>query len=200
MGPFVAADRGVLARVLAASGVERAPAPPESSYLGELGRAVRRTIVEALLAGAKRLHVAPWALWALVAVLAVVVALLILRAIFSRVRGRRRGTTGPESSAVAPEPASGRARDAAAWRSELERRLAAGRIPEALEALWWWLARSLAGGDAEADWTSRDLVARSHGRDLRDLVRRLDAFTYGPRQPGVEELRGLLGRLEEALA
>jgi hypothetical protein len=105
-----------------------------------------------------------------------------------------------EPAAVAGGLAPAAPRDAAAWRAELERRLAAGRIPEALEALWWWLARSLAGGEAEADWTSRDLVARSRREDLRGLVRRLDAFTYGPRQPGVEDLRGLLGRLEEALA
>ncbi len=89
---------------------------------------------------------------------------------------------------------------AAAWRAELERRLAEGRIAEALEALWWWLARSVAATQVEADWTSRDLVTRSRREDLRDFVRRLDAFTYGPRRPAVEDLRGLVGRLEEALS
>jgi len=74
-----------------------------------------------------------------------------------------------------------------------------GKIPEALEALWWWLARTLTGGEAEPDWTSRDLVARSGREDLRELARRLDAFTYGPRPPQVSELRGLVGRFEESL-
>jgi hypothetical protein len=31
-------------------------------------------------------------------------------------------------------------------------------------------------------------------------VRRLDAFTYGPRSPEIEDLRGLVSRLEAALA
>jgi hypothetical protein len=91
-------------------------------------------------------------------------------------------------------------RSATAWRAELERRLAAGHIAEALEALWWWLARSVAASQAEPAWTSRDLVARSRREDLRDLVRRLDAFTYGPRRPAVEDLRRLVGGLEEALS
>ena len=90
--------------------------------------------------------------------------------------------------------------DAAAWRAELERRLSEGRIAEALEALWWWLARSVAGERAEPDWTGRELVARARREDLRDLVRRLDAFTYGPRRPAAEDLRRLLGRLEERIA
>jgi hypothetical protein len=92
------------------------------------------------------------------------------------------------------------ARSAAAWRAELERRLAAGLVAEALEALWWWLARSLASGQVEPAWTSRDLVTRSRREDLRDLVRRLDAFTYGARRPAVEDLRRLVGGLEEALS
>jgi hypothetical protein len=107
-------------------------------------------------------------------------------------------------------PAPAVALDAAGWRAELDRRLAEGRIPESLEALWWWLARSLAGAEAEPDWTSRDLMARTRrddlqgddlrGNQLRDLVRRLDLLTYGPLPPAVEDLRGLLGRLEERLA
>jgi hypothetical protein len=183
--------------VLASSRVERSPVPPEGSYLDELARAFQRAVLDALLGGARWLHVSAPVMKGIVAVLAALVVLLILRAVLART-GRK--APEPRGSSLAARPAAAPPRDAAAWRAELERRLVAGRIPDALEALWWWLARSLAGPEAEADWTSRDLVARSQGEDLRALVRRLDAFAYGPRPPGVEDLRGLVGRLEEALA
>lgn len=170
--------------------------PPESSYLGELARAVRQALTELLMAGARTLHVPAAALWGAVALFAALVVLLIGRSLLVRLRRRspRAGRVGADEVTSPEMP-----RDAAGWRAELERRLAAGQVAGALEALWWWLARSLAGDDAEPDWTSRDLVARSSRDDLRGLVRRLDAFTYGPRRPAVEDLRGLVGRLEEVL-
>jgi hypothetical protein len=194
----VSADPVLIERALASGGVERTPVPPESSYFGELLGAAAEFFVRALMAGAKRLHVPPGVLWWIAAGLAALLVLAIARLAFSRLRRRKVVREGAEAVTAALPPAA--PRDAAAWRAELERRLAEGRIPEALEALWWWLARSLAGGEAEPDWTSRDLMARSRREDLRELVRRLDAFTYGPRPPGIEDLRGLLGRLEEALA
>jgi hypothetical protein len=189
-------------RVLASSRVERAPVPPESSWTGELLRRLQQALVDGLLAGARWLHVSPPVLrWAVVA-LAVLVAAALLWLIAARLR-RRPVEREAEPVVAAAAPAA--LLDAAGWRAELERRLAAGEIPGALEALWWWLARSLAGPRAEPDWTSRDLVARfrrddSRQDDLRDLVRRLDAFTYGPRPPAAEDLWTLLGRLEETLA
>jgi len=184
-------------RVLASSGVERAPVPAESSYLGELGRAARQALMEALMKAGEALHLSPRVLWAAVALLAALVFLLIARAVLARLRRR---TVVEEMAAAAAGSAPRAPLAAAGWRAELERRLAEGRTPDALEALWWWLARSLAGPEAAADWTSRDLVARSRRDDLRHLVRRLDAFTYGPRPPEIEDLRGLVGRLEAALA
>jgi hypothetical protein len=198
VGPFVPADPALIGRVLASSGVERTPTPPESSYLGEILGTVGSYFVNALMAGAKRLHLSPDLLWWIAAGLAILLAFLIARLVFSRLRRRKPVRKSGEALAAALPP--GVPRDAPGWRAELERRLAEGRIPEALEALWWWVARSLAGGEAEPDWTSRDLVARSRNEGLRELVRRLDAFTYGPRTPGIEELRGLLGRFEETLA
>jgi hypothetical protein len=189
-------------RVLASSRVERAPVPPESSWTGELLRRLQQALVDGLLAGARWLHVSPPVLWWIVAALAVLAAAALLWLIVARLRRRPRAREAePGVAAAAPAPLL----DAAGWRAELERRLAAGEIPEALEALWWWLARTLAGPRAEPDWTSRDLVARSRRDDsrqddLRDLVRRLDAFTYGPRPPAAEDLWALLGRLEETLA
>jgi len=193
----VPANRALMERVLASSGVERSPVPAESSYLGELGRAAQQALLEALMKAGEALHLSPRVLWAAVAVFAALVFLLIARAVVARLRRR---VVGEETEAVSAGFAPRAPLDAAGWRAELERRLAEGRTPDALEALWWWLARSLAGPEAAADWTSRDLVARSRRDDLRHLVRRLDAFTYGPRPPEIEDLRGLVSRLEAALA
>ena len=183
-------------RVLAASGVERAPVPPETSYLGELLAAVQRVLFDAFARGSQMLKLPRSAAEWIAGALAVAAALLILRALLPRLRRRAR----EEQGSVAVSGAAPAAWDAAAWRAELERRLAAGQTAKALEALWWWLARSLAGERAAPDWTSRDLVARARREDLRELVRRLDAFTYGPRRPAAEDLRRLLGRLEEAVS
>lgn len=190
------ANHALMERVLAESGVERVAVPPETSYLGELSRALQQLLFNALLRGARMLHVSRPVLAWIAGLLLLLAVLVVLRALLPRLRRRDRERAG---SAVALETAFA-ARDATAWRAELERRLAEGRIAEALEALWWWLARSVAGERAEPDWTGRDLVARARREDLRDLVRRLDAFTYGPRPPAVEDLRSLVGRVEEAIS
>ena len=151
------------------------------------------------MAGAKLLGLSTPVVYGIAIVLAVLAALLIGRLVLARVRSRARpkAEAGAVTAGAGPAPLP---RDAAGWRAELERRLAEGSVPEALEAAWWWLARSVAGEKAEPDWTSRDLVARSSRPDLIPLVRRLDAFIYGPRQPAAEELRTLVVRMEEALA
>jgi len=190
-------------RVLAETRVERVPAPPETSYLGELLRAAQQAVMDAILRGGKMLNVPPWALEGVAWTLVAVAILLVLRVVVLRLRRRKKTGREDDGDALADLGIPAAARDAAAWRAELERRLADGRIADALEALWWWLARSLAGDRAEPDWTSRDLVAQARQdlrQDLRDIVRRLDAFTYGPRPPGVDDLRRLVGRLEEALS
>jgi hypothetical protein len=194
-----AADRAVLDRVLAGSGVDTAPAPPDSSYFGELFGAARQALLDALLAGGRMLNLPRPVVYGIAVVLLGLAALLILRMVLARVRAAspRDRQTGEVVAGDGPVPAP---RDAAGWRAELERRLAEGRIPEALEAAWWWLARSVAGEKAEPDWTSRDLLARARRRELAPLVRRLDAFIYGPRRPAAEELRALVGRMEETLS
>jgi hypothetical protein len=183
-------------RVLADTGVDRAPVPPETSYLGELFRAAQQAFLDALLRAGQMIKLSRSTVEWIAGGLAVLAAILILRLILPRLRRRTR----EEESPATVQRAASAYRDAAAWRAVLERHLAEGRTAEALEALWWWLARSVAGERAEPDWTSRDLVARSRREDLRELVRRLDAFAYGPRRPAVADLRGLIGRVEEAVA
>ncbi|HEX3553183.1 MAG TPA: hypothetical protein VIA62_08135 [Thermoanaerobaculia bacterium] len=187
--------------MLASSGVDRTPVPPESSYFGELVRAAVDTLMAAVARGARMLHLSQQVLITAAFGVAAVALFLVVRALLPRLR-RRRDRRRPETSAVlagAPVP-PGPELDAAGWRAELERRLAAGCTAEALEAAWWWLARSLAGSRAEPDWTSRDLMTQAGRPDLAGLVRRLDAFIYGPRRPAPEDVRGLVARLEEALA
>ncbi len=137
-------------------------------------------------------------------------AALLARAWWLR-RRRRRGAAGGSRERLAAGADAGReaggdrpARDddwdAAAWRLELERRLAQERIPEAVRAAWWWLARSRAGPAAEPTWTGRELLRWSRREDLGALLRQLDAMAYGPWPPGTAEVRRLAARLEEALA
>lgn len=194
------ADRAVLQRVLTSSGVERTPVPPEGSYLGELARAALDALFQGLEKGARMIHLPPEVLIAAAFVAAALALLLIVRALLPHLRRLGRRTPGSEERlAAAAIPAPAAELDAAGWRAELDRRLAAGLPAEALEAAWWWLARSLAGSRALADWTSRDLVLRAGRPDLAALIRRLDAFIYGPRRPAAEEVRGLVSRLEDAL-
>ena len=191
------ADRAVLERVLTSSGVERTPAPPESSYLGELVRTVLESLVRGLEKGARMIHLPAQVLVAAACVAVAVALFLIVRALLPHLRPLGRKAPGTPAMMALPAPAA--ELDAAGWRAELDRRLAAGRSAEALEAAWWWLARSLAGSLALADWTSRDLVIRAGRPELAALIRRLDAFIYGPRRPAAEEVRGLVSRLEDVL-
>lgn len=183
--------------MLESSGVERTPVPPEGSYLRELGQAFQRWLLDLLRES--DLPSVPVAVLIGLAVVAVLAAIaLILWAVVPRLRARR--AKREEAGAVVAVAGAPAAWDAAAWRAELERLLAAGQTAEALEAAWWWLARSVAGPRVEPDWTSRDLLAQTRRDDLSDVVRRLDVLTYGPRRPGLEEVRTLVGRLEAVLA
>jgi hypothetical protein len=201
-GPAVQADREVLEQVLAKSEVERVPVPPEASYLRDVGAAILAALIGLVARGADQLRLPRWALIGIVVALALAALALVLRVLLAWLRERRRRAKEAGTVAVSPEqaPAADPGWDAAAWRAELDRCLAEGRLADGLRAAWWWLARAVAGDRVEPDWTGRDLVARSRREDLRDLVRRLDALTYGPARPTLEDLRLLTGRLEAALA
>jgi hypothetical protein len=207
--PAAAADGALLARVLASSGVERRPQPPDASYLRDLIAGFMAALADLAAGASRRLRLPPWLLIAAAALVAGTAAALLARAWWLR-RRRRRGAAGGSREGLAAGADAGReaggdrpARDdwdAAAWRLELERRLAQERIPEAVRAAWWWLARSLAGPAAEPTWTGRELLRWSRREDLGALLRQLDAMAYGPRLPATAEVRRLAARLEEALA
>ncbi len=198
-GPVVAADRPVLERVLAESAVQRTPVPAEASYARDLALAFGRALTELFARGAEMLRIPRGVFIGLLVTLALVLLVLLARAVVRWWRGRRPEKKAEGAVAVAGVPAVDPEWDAAAWRAELDRCLAEGRVADGLRAAWWWLARSLAGAQVEPDWTSRDLLARSGRHDLRDLMRGLDTLIYGPERPGVDDLRRLVGRLEASL-
>lgn len=193
------ADRALVERVLTTSGVERTPVPPEGSYLQELGQSLQRWVLD-LLKESALLALPAAALIGIVVLAAVLAVVLLLWMLLPRLRARRAKSGEEEVGALVAVGVPPASRDAAAWRAELDRRLAEGKTAEALEAAWWWLARSVAGPRVEPDWTSRDLLAQARREDLYDVVRRLDVLTYGPRRPGLEEVHILVGRLEAVLA
>ncbi len=203
--PAAAADRRVLAKVLADSHVDRQPRPPAASYLRELLAALYERLARFVL-HAVHLHTLTLIWYAALAVagLAALFALsTTAKAAWDARRGRRR--KAPRQTDRAAEPPGGTpagqdaVRDAAGWRSEVERSLGTGDVQAALRALWWWLARSLAGPRADPTWTGRELLSSARRDDLRSLVRRLDSLTYGPRPPAVEDVRQLCASLEAEL-
>lgn len=186
-------------RILAESGVQRTPVPPEASYLGELTRVFWEALAGLLVRAGSALRIDAATLKWIVGALAVAILLLVGRALFLAWR-RRRTALGPQAREVTvPLDPAAADWDAAAWRAELERCLAEERIGEALRAAWWWLARSIAGPEAQPDWTSRDLSVRTRRRELRDLLRRLDLLAYGADRPGPDDLRRFAEQLRGAL-
>jgi hypothetical protein len=90
--------------------------------------------------------------------------------------------------------------DSARWREEVRERLDRSDVPGSLEALWWWLARSLAGPSVQESWTSQDLLSSSHRPGFREPVRRLERMMYGRKAPSRDEVLELLHSLERQLA
>jgi hypothetical protein len=184
-------------RILAESGVERTPAPPQAGYLAELSQAFWRSVAELIGRTAKALNLGPEALVWILAVLVGLALAAVGWMLFTLLRRRPKpGQTVAAGSGPAFVPTTW---DAAAWRAELERCLAEERIGEALRAAWWWLARSIAGPEVEPDWTSRDLLRRTRKRELRDLLRRLDVLTFGADRPGLPDVRHLAEQIRGAL-
>jgi hypothetical protein len=116
---------------------------------------------------------------------------------------RRRRGSGPSEPAPLPAGDTRPALfmwDEAVWRRELEKRLGSSDVAGALEALWWWLARSVEGLRVSDSWTSGDLLASARRPGLRNPLRRLERMMYGSRKPSVDEVRELLRSLEQQLA
>ncbi|HWZ85701.1 MAG TPA: hypothetical protein VN032_05830 [Thermoanaerobaculia bacterium] len=203
--PFVlhASERGLLREVLAQTRVARTPAGPEwTGYVSALANGFARWLARIFSARPSlgenlRLSIE------LVAIAAVGLALgLLAVAILRRVRalpGSRRN--GSPRLAWTPAAASAPSRDRAGWRREVELRLSRGDVAGALEALWWWLAASLAvGAPIDESWTTRELLDRARRPDLSQPGARLDTLMYGRRGPSAEDVTACLRRFEEGLS
>jgi len=195
------ADMDLVERVLTESAVDRTV---EAAGWGGYFQALAAAIGESLarwLAGFPSLRPV---LTTLGPVAIVLVALVLLWVLYAWLRGvmaarRRRGLAQPAAPSVGSDVSVLPQRDRAAWRAQIDERLARGDVAGALEALWWWFARSVSAAPVDPAWTNHELLARSRRSDLAPFARALDRLLYGPDRPRVEELRSFLGRLEKAL-
>jgi hypothetical protein len=194
------ADPAAVERLLREAGVDREIAPVSwSQYFESLVEA----LLERLFGDNSPLHdflqqhtgIPRWITYALLATVVLIALAIVVEIVRRRARGVSPAGEGRHVSSR-PLPA---ARDAAAWRAELERRLAGGERGPALEALWWWFALSVAAEVPES-CTSRELVARAGRPELVSPARELDRLLYGPQRPQAPELRAMVRHLEQVLS
>jgi hypothetical protein len=194
------------------------PGPRLYDYLGDvMGAAIRAItrLIAAVFSGASGLG--PYLQLAAIVLVAALVALAVVL-IVRRVIERRRRSPGAQAAPRVEElSASAAPRDAAAWRRELEERLARGEVAGAIEALWWWLAETLTIGDrggaagrVDRSWTTRDMLDRARARSGGARVRggdaalarmgvELDVLQYGRTRPSSADVRASVERFEKAL-
>jgi hypothetical protein len=178
------------------------PEPSWTGYLQALAEGVARWFAGWLEPTARALgaqtELAAVVAWVLVGSAGVLLVLGLARLAAGAGRGWRLRPDGPRAR-VERTPSPPTAKDRLAWRREVEARLAEGRIRDALEAVWWWMALSLAPERAHRSWTSRDLLRDAGRDDLAPLAEALDALAYAPRRPRADEVRRLLDSWEAAV-
>ncbi len=200
-----AADEELLRRVIAETGVATDPAGPSlTAYVTACAAAIARGIGR-LFSSHPGLTGGLLNAAFIVAVLTLAGALALAAiSVFRRLRGR-----GSQAGAPAPrqveeiEAGPAPRRNAAAWRVELESRLARGDVAGALEALWWWLAASLtleAAVDVDPSWTTRELLTRARRTELFGAGATLDVLMYGRLPPSPGDVAACLKRFDEKLA
>jgi len=196
--PWASADRALLERVLAETGVERTPARPATAeYLQVWSEAVRLWLERFLGRHPGLWESVTWGLtvtaWLLVGAAVVLLVLALVRLARRRRRAQEKRAEAITPSVLSPRP------DREEWRRKLERCLAAGDLDGALEALWWWFASSLVA-EIDPSWTSQQLLLEARRPDLGFAAVELDRALYGPRRPGADDVSALRARLEGSLS
>jgi hypothetical protein len=196
-------DVELLSRIVAESRVEtRAQPQGATDYLAQAAERLVGWLVSLLRPlGRYTASMGPYLAVAARALALLAAALLLYLFVRLLTRKRRGGDAADESSLLeGASRSSVPLWDSAEWRRELLARLERADVQGSLEALWWWLARSVEGLRVDDSWTSRDLLARARRPGLTPPVRRLERMMYGSRRPSVEEVRELLRSLEQQLA
>jgi hypothetical protein len=200
---FETADSELIERLARENAVDtEVPRRGVFAYLGHLGHRLAIWFMDLLLQPlgryAKGVGNAIGGAALVAAVLTAVLLLFVgLRFVFRR---RSQHAPNPASSAI-PGPAPQlSAWDTARWRQELQHRIEESDVAGSLEAVWWWLARSLLGSRVQDSWTSGDLLSSANRGGLKEPVRRLERMMYGTRTPSLEEILDLVRSLESQLA
>ena len=194
-----AADPELVRRILHESGVDqRVPTPGLSGYAESLIEALWRWLTDLLRPLAPRLlpHM-EWLAFTLAGATILFLVVLLVRALVGR-RPRAKDAPARLLAEDAGGPRQGRDREA--WRRAFEERCAKGDVAGALEAIWWFLATSIAPREVDPAWTSGELLEECGRRDLTPLARGLDRMIYGSLRPAALDLRHFFSRLREALA
>jgi hypothetical protein len=199
--PYAArAERELVDRLFLETGaVRELPTPSWTEYIGMLGNALLRALFSRFP------EINPpqgdWArvvAWGLLAVIVAGLMVILIRWILPR-----RGASARTAAAVVLD-ALDRARSLSpsrdAWREEIRKRLAGGDVDGALEALWWWFARSVLERAIDPSWTSRELLIQAGRPDLQRQAVLLDRMLYGPVRPRAADILRLARTLEGALA
>ncbi|MET0553450.1 MAG: hypothetical protein ABW221_10470 [Vicinamibacteria bacterium] len=197
-GPH-AADQQLLARVMEEQAVARAlPEPSWMEYLWHVLRTAIEAVLDPLMSRLGGLPVGSIARALAIAFAGAVVLLAVALAVrLLRRRARADAPAGVPAPAVLPADAG--TRPAEDWHAALEARLAGGDVAGALEALWWWLAASVAREPVDGSWTTRELLARAGRPDLRAFSVGLDRLAYAAARPRADEVRAFFDRLRAAL-
>lgn len=199
--PHQPADQALLQQVFEQERITRTMPDPEwSDYFVDLARTLLGALPDFMAPARNALAGLGLSMetvaTVLLALLGAAVAALAVIALL-RMRRRRKPPAAPEEVAFEALPAPTRDRDA--WRALLEDHLRAGRMAEALEAAWWWLAASVSRGPVDPSWTSRELLARAGRLDLGAGASTLDRMIYGKHRPAAADVREVVARLESAV-
>jgi hypothetical protein len=199
---FETADSDLVERLARENAVDTAvPRRGVFAYLGHLGHRLAIWFMDLLLQPLGRYAKGVGNAIGATALVAAVLTAVLLLVVGLRYLVRRRRTPLASASSAIPGPAPQlSAWDTARWRQELQHRIEVADVAGSIEAVWWWLARSLLGSRVQDSWTSGELLSSANRAGLKEPVRRLERMMYGTRTPSLEEILDLVRSLERQLA